>query len=188
MKKKNFTQSRSALGKKNNFSIFFIIAIFLSFSFAIINTTKNVAALTCGSNAVLDSSGTYCSCSPSSYTGDPYTGCTATNTTATTATCDSGFTATAGVCFPDNTGLSSASIQTILTNVGSWLMGIFAILAIIAFVISGIQYLTSTGDTEQIEKAKNSAMYALIGVIIGLSGFVIIQAISRALDGTGYLF
>lgn len=67
-------------------------------------------------------------------------------------------------------------------------MGIFTIFAMIAFVISGIQYLTSAGSTEQIEIAKRNAKYALLGVIVGLSGFVVFRAIISALSGSGFFF
>lgn len=99
---------------------------------------------------------------------------------------NSNFTKIGGVCFPVVPGLAdpSGGIAAILSNVLSWLLGIFTTIAIIAFVISGIMYLTSTGDTEQIEKAKNNAKYALLGVIVGLSGFIVLKAIQLALSGS----
>lgn len=99
---------------------------------------------------------------------------------------DSNFTKIGGVCFPANTGLAdpSGGIAVILSNVLSWLLGIFTAIAIIAFVISGIMYLTSAGDTNQVEKAKNNAKFALLGVIVGLSGFIVLKAIQLALSGS----
>jgi len=94
-----------------------------------------------------------------------------------------------GVCFPStNLPNPSGGISSILSNVVSWLLGIFSTIAIMAFVISGIQYLTSAGSEDQIETAKKNALHALLGVAVGLSGFVIMQAISAALGGTNHLF
>ena len=87
----------------------------------------------------------------------------------------------AGVCIPTSTELSSATVSTILSNVASWLLGIFTTVAIIAFVISGAQYLLSAGEEKALETAKRNMKYSIVGVIVGLSGFVIIQAISAAL-------
>ena len=98
------------------------------------------------------------------------------------------FTKIGGVCFPNSTGLSSAPISLILSNVFSWLMGLFTTFAVMAFIISGIQYLTSTGDEGQLETAKRNAMYALLGVVVGLSGFVIVKAIAAAISGQSYFF
>jgi hypothetical protein len=67
-------------------------------------------------------------------------------------------------------------------------MGLFTTIALIAFLISGIQYLTSAGDEDQIAIAKRNATYALLGVLVGLSGFVIVQAIAAAISGGGYVF
>lgn len=107
---------------------------------------------------------------------------------ATSGSCGAGFSVIGGVCFPTTTGLSSAPVQVILSNIFSWLMGLFTTLAVLAFVISGVQYLTSAGDEGQIETAKRNSQWSLIGVIVGLSGFVIVQAIATALSGQGFFF
>jgi hypothetical protein len=91
-----------------------------------------------------------------------------------------------GVCFPKNTGLSGASVGTILNNLLYWLFAIFSILAIMAFVISGIQYLSSSTDEDLIETAKRNATWSLIGIIVGLSGFIILKAIDAALSGSAF--
>lgn len=108
----------------------------------------------------------------------------------TNAACDGNFVASGGVCFPTGTNLPdpSTGVAGILSNILSWILGIFTTLAIMAFVISGVLYLTSTGDEGQLETAKRNAMYALLGVIIGLSGFVILQAIQAMLGGYNSMF
>lgn len=104
-------------------------------------------------------------------------------------TCDSG-TIVGGVCLPSDTGLPDpvGGISQIISNILSWLLGIFSVIAIAAFVISGIQYLTSAGEEDQITTAKRNTKYALLGIVIGLSGFIIVQAINSALGGTSVLF
>lgn len=106
----------------------------------------------------------------------------------TSPKCGTNFTDIGGVCFPTNTGLSSAPIYVILSNIFSWLMGLFTTLAVVAFVISGIQYLMASGDETLAKSAKNNANNAIIGIIVGLSGFIIIKAIAAALAGQGYFF
>lgn len=102
--------------------------------------------------------------------------------------CGAGFAPMGGVCFPVNTGLSAAKISDILVNIFSWLMGLFTVFAVAAFVISGIQYLAVAGNEEMAETAKHNATNAVIGIIIGLSGFIIIKAIATALSGTSSIF
>lgn len=112
-----------------------------------------------------------------------------TPTSSITTTCTNG-TATAGVCFPNNTGLPdpTGGISAVAKNVLNWMLGIFTTIAIIAFVISGLQYLTSTGDEGQLEIAKRNAKWAMVGVLVGLSGYVILQAVQAALTASSSSF
>lgn len=87
----------------------------------------------------------------------------------------------AGVCFPTDTGLSQTSVSDLLLNMMNWLLGIVGVIAIIAFVISGLQYFLAAGDEKMAETAKRNMQYAAIGVIVALSGLVIITAIDQAL-------
>ena len=47
-----------------------------------------------------------------------------------------------------------------------WVIGIAGIVAAIFVVIGGISYITSTGDPGKLQKAKDTILYALIGLII----------------------
>ncbi len=89
----------------------------------------------------------------------------------------------AGVCIPDDTGLSQASIGYLLETFMKWLLGLVAVIGVLAFVISGIQYLTAVGDEGQAETAKRNIKYAIIGVMVALSGLIIISAIDQLFKG-----
>jgi len=82
--------------------------------------------------------------------------------------------------------LPSASIGDIIKTIANWLVGIFGIIGIIGFMISGIMYLISTGNDEMITKAKNYMQYSIIGVIVGLSGYVLIQAIDALFNAKSF--
>lgn len=103
-------------------------------------------------------------------------------------TCPAGFApGSGGVCFPTDIGLSSQSVEALLMNVMNWLLGIVGIIAIIAFIISGLQYFLAAGDENMAETAKRNMQYAVIGIIVALSGLVVITAIDQALRGTLYM-
>ena len=107
------------------------------------------------------------------------------NSTGTGAKCGSGFEEIGGVCFPASTNLPdpSGGIVTIITNILYWMLSIFGILAIIAFIISGLQYILSTGNEETLDNAKRSMKWSIVGVAVALSGLVIIYAIDKMLRG-----
>ena len=81
-------------------------------------------------------------------------------------------------------GLSSSSVSDIVRNVLTWILGIFGLLAVIGFVVSGIMYIISSGNDDTMKKAKNAMVYCIIGVIVALSGLIIIFAVDKALRGT----
>lgn len=98
--------------------------------------------------------------------------------------CSGDFEEIAGVCFPTGTGLAETPIADILSNALFWLLGIFGFFGIAGFVISGIQYLVSAGNEKGIETAKRNMKWSLVGVVVGISGMVIIRAITAALEAT----
>lgn len=108
-------------------------------------------------------------------------------TTANTNGCPPGMdpNPVAGICFP-KTELPKTAIEDILLGFMQWLFGIFGFLAIIVFVIAGIQYFLAAGNPETAKKAKGTMINGIIGIIIALSGFIIIMAISSFLEGYNY--
>lgn len=88
--------------------------------------------------------------------------------------------------FITDTGLpgegGSVSVYGIIENLMSWILAIFGILGVIGFAISGILYLTAAGDDDQIKKAKKAMNYSLIGLVVGLSGLVVIYWVDNFLN------
>jgi hypothetical protein len=88
----------------------------------------------------------------------------------------------------DEFGLPDAETTSIIENIAFWLLGLLAFFGVIGFIISGIMYLVSTGNEEMITKAKKYMMYSIVGVIVGLSGYVIIQAVGIMLSASSVYF
>ena len=59
---------------------------------------------------------------------------------------------------------------------------IFGFLGLIGFVIAGIMYVLSAGNQTTMDRAKTAMTYSAIGIVVGLVGLVIIQAINMALN------
>lgn len=83
-------------------------------------------------------------------------------------------------------GLPGGSIFGIVENILYWLLAVIGVVSIIGFIIAGIMYLTAAGDETQAEKAKSAMKYSIIGVIVGLSGFVVLQAVLYMLSGESF--
>ncbi len=79
-------------------------------------------------------------------------------------------------------------ISGVILNILLWLLGVFALFGIIGFVVSGIMYLVSFGSDTAIQRAKKYMLYSIVGVVVGLSGFVIIKAVYVSLTGYSFYF
>lgn len=76
------------------------------------------------------------------------------------------------------------NIQGLVDLVVSWILYIAAILAFIYLIISGITYITAGGNAEQAKKGQQGIINAIIGIVVIVLAFVILQAaIGIAGDG-----
>lgn len=73
------------------------------------------------------------------------------------------------------------TIPQLLLNILNFLLQMFGIVAIIALLVSGIFYLTAFGDEDRIKTAKQGMTYSIIGIVVVLSGMIIIRTISGVL-------
>jgi hypothetical protein len=80
-------------------------------------------------------------------------------------------------------GLPSTSIYDIVVNLLDWLLSILGIAGVIGFVIAGLMYLLAAGNETMTGNAKKAMVASILGVIVGLSGLVIIYAVEAALSG-----
>ncbi|HBO16642.1 MAG: hypothetical protein UR69_C0004G0006 [Candidatus Moranbacteria bacterium GW2011_GWE2_35_2-] len=89
----------------------------------------------------------------------------------------------AGLANAQQSGLPWDNIASIIGNIMFWILSLVGVVAIIGFAISGLMYLTSAGDDDQIKKAKNAMKNSIIGVIVALVGLVVIYAVNNMLGG-----
>ena len=78
---------------------------------------------------------------------------------------------------------SNDTVSNILIKVIKWFLRILAILAVLVLIIAGIMYILSGGDEGKVETAKKWIIYAIIGLIVALLAWVIVNLITD-LTGT----
>lgn len=78
---------------------------------------------------------------------------------------------------------NSPSVEWVISGLLLWLLRIFTLLAVISFVITGIMYFGAGSNQEMAEKAKSGLTLSIIGVAIGIAGYVIISFIDSVLLG-----
>lgn len=52
---------------------------------------------------------------------------------------------------------------------------IAGVIAVIVIILAGLSYVTSGNDAAAVSKAKNAILYAVIGLVVVMSAFVITQ-------------
>jgi hypothetical protein len=72
-------------------------------------------------------------------------------------------------------------ISLVLYRVLQFVLLIFGSVAIIGVVISGILYFVAAGDEKILKQAKNSFVYSIVGIVIALSGLILIRTMSGIL-------
>ena len=46
------------------------------------------------------------------------------------------------------------------------IIGVLAVICVIVIIMGGVQYMTSSGDAGKVKKAKDTILYALIGLVV----------------------
>jgi len=72
------------------------------------------------------------------------------------------------------------TIQQILVNLILYILEFSAALAVLFIIIGGVRYIVSAGDEDAAEKAKRMILYAIIGLIIIILSFVIVNFIQTS--------
>lgn len=91
-----------------------------------------------------------------------------------------GFIAAVGMLISSPLGSATGILGSLL----NWLLNIFTFIAVISFIVTGIMFLFSGSNPDMREKAKSGVVYSIIGIAIGLSGYVILKTISEIFQGT----
>lgn len=67
----------------------------------------------------------------------------------------------------------------VFKNISNVVLGVVGIIAVIMLVIGGIRYMVSGGDSKKITDAKNTVLYAIIGLVICLLSAVIVNTVIK---------
>jgi len=63
---------------------------------------------------------------------------------------------------------SEQAIIDMLNKIADWIFTIFLAVAVIFIILAAIKFLTSGGDPGKVQSARDSLLYALIGVAVAL--------------------
>ena len=73
-------------------------------------------------------------------------------------------------CGTNLSGDIASVTQTLLVVAGA--------IAVIIIIFGGIMYITSTGDSARVKQAKDTILYAIIGLVVTIVAFAIVHFVS----------
>lgn len=97
-----------------------------------------------------------------------------------TQICAGGKEAVNGVC--DDGDIDD--VWKIAADVATWILTAVGVVCVIFIIFGGVRYATSGGDAEKVKKAKNTLLYALIGLAVALLANVIMSLVINTLNNT----
>lgn len=67
-----------------------------------------------------------------------------------------------------------------LNDFFNYVIGLIAIVSVLMVVIGGVNYILSSGDPAKANRAKNTIIYALVGLIIAMSAYALVAFVIGA--------
>ena len=71
--------------------------------------------------------------------------------------------------------ITGETLPNAVINIINAVIGISGLVAVAFIVYGGIQYMTSSGDASKLQKAKHTILYAVIGLIVCVLAFAIVN-------------
>ena len=78
---------------------------------------------------------------------------------------------------------ATLKVDAIVLAVVNWLLFAVGVISVIMLIVGGIKYATSAGDSNKVTSAKNTIMYAIIGLAVAVLAFAIVGFVTNTLNG-----
>lgn len=80
---------------------------------------------------------------------------------------------------PGGGGTDAGSFSTFITNIINVLLFLIGVISVIFIILGGIRFVTSQGDASQVSSARNTILYAVIGLVVAMMAFAIVNWVVR---------
>lgn len=82
-----------------------------------------------------------------------------------------------GVCAsnPDSCAADAKGLAAIVKDVINVLLFIIGAVSVVMIIYGGFRYVTSAGNSDSVTKAKNTILYAVVGLVVALLAFAIVN-------------
>lgn len=150
-------------------------------------TCKNTDGTACTGGSSSQCKGQQSKAAADAFCGTLTPPCTGSTWTSPTADCVctgcGGTTPTNGTITigPPYNATGPQNINELIANITNWVLGIAGAIAVLFIILAGLRYITAHGDSKQTEAAKTALRNAIIGLVIVVLAFFIVQLIVTVL-------
>ncbi len=78
---------------------------------------------------------------------------------------------------------TTATAPNVVINIINIALGIIGVVAVFVVMIGGVMYAVSAGDIGRMTTGKNMILYGLIGLVVALLAFAVVNFVSSAVFG-----
>jgi hypothetical protein len=90
-----------------------------------------------------------------------------------------------GQVTPEQVGVPRVELtNNVLGNAVSAVFVLIGSLAVLFMLVGAARYVTANGEPGKIAQAKNTLIYAVVGIVVSALGFTIVQFVVGRLTGT----
>lgn len=72
-------------------------------------------------------------------------------------------------------GYGGDNLRNAVVGIINGVIAVLGLVAVIVIIIGGINYMTSSGDAGKVKKAKDTILYGVIGLVICVLAFAIVN-------------
>ena len=88
-----------------------------------------------------------------------------------------------GTIASDPDACDSNDLNSVVKMIINAVIFIIGIIAVIMIILGGVTYATSQGDSGKVKKGKDTILYGIIGLVVALLAFAIVNFVLGALQG-----
>ena len=68
-----------------------------------------------------------------------------------------------------------SDLDTVISNIRNWIIGLLVVLATLLLTIGGLRYLLAGGDPGEVNKAKDTLKYSALGYLVAILAPILVQ-------------
>jgi glucose uptake protein GlcU len=80
---------------------------------------------------------------------------------------------------PSSLFTSSPGSKSVFSQISDVLIYIVGAVAVIMLIVGGFRYVISQGSSEQVKQAKDTILYAIIGIVVAILAYAVVHFVAN---------